>query len=387
MDANTALVEWLVTEARQLPNIRLILDALIGRLRAAGLPIARLVLSHPTLHPELNAVAYVWAESRPTVAEQPIPHGVENTPLFRNSPTRLIYEGEEFVRRRLEADDSAGFPIYAELKAEGHTDYVAQRLSFTRGRFAALAISTRRPGGFSDAEIELVRRLLPGLAAVLEIHLAWALTGALLDTYLGQGAGARVLTGQVRRGSVETIHAVLWYCDMRGFTSLSDRLPGPYLIAVLNDFFEALAEPVHAHGGEVLKFIGDAMLAVFRIDARTSDAEACETALTAAEVAIQGMKRLNRRRASEAKGPLDFGLALHIGDVMYGNVGAPARLDFTVTGPSVNLAARIEGLSAQLGRQLVLSSAFVARCPGAFTSLGRFALKGIAEPQELFAPA
>lgn len=387
MDTNNDLAEWLISEGRQLPNIELILQGLIERLREKGLPIARVLLSHSTLHPELSAVTYIWTEDRGSVAESPIPHGVQATQIYLDSPIRHIYEGQDMVRGRLDGAAPFAYPIFDELKAEGFTDYVAYRLALSRGQAAPIAIATRRPGGFTDAECETVRWLLPSLAAVIEIHLLWSLTGSLLNTYLGPDAGSRVLTGQVRRGSVDTIHAVIWYCDMRGFTGLSNRLPGSYLVAVLNDFFEAVAEPVHAHGGEVLKFIGDAMLAVFRIDDRTTDAEACETALTAAELAIQGMKRLNRRRLSEEKPPLDFGLALHIGDVMYGNVGAPTRLDFTVTGPAVNLAARIEGLSGELGHQLLLSSAFVARCPGAFTSLGKFPVKGLAAPQEVFAPA
>ncbi|MGD9536112.1 MAG: adenylate/guanylate cyclase domain-containing protein [Alphaproteobacteria bacterium] len=359
----------------------------MARLRDAGLPIARFVLSQPTLHPELRAVAYNWTEAKPAMVELRLPHGVETTQIYLNSPTRLIYDGADMVRRRLEGDEEPPFPILKELKAEGHTDYLARRLVLTQGRSAMVAISTRRQGGFTDGDLAMLDAVLPSLATVLELRMTWNLTATLLDTYVGHGAGERVLTGQIRRGSVETIPAVVWYCDMRGFTGLSDRLPGPFLIAVLNDFFETLAEPLGAQGGEVLKFIGDAMLAIFRIDERTSEAEACEMALVAAQLAIQGVRRLNRRRAGEDKPPLDFGLALHVGEVMYGNVGAPSRLDFTVTGPAVNLAARLEGMSGQLGRQLVVSSAFAACCPGEFVTLGRFPLKGMAEPQEIFAPA
>jgi adenylate cyclase len=381
------LAEWLVKDGRHLPSVPALLDSLVTRLRDAGMPVARFVLSHPTLHPELRAVSYSWTEAKPEITELQLPHGIETTQLYLNSPTRLVYEGADMVRHRLEGDAPLPFAILQDLKAEGYTDYLARRLVFMRSRPAMIALGARRPGGFTDGDLAMLEAVLPSLAAVLELRMAWNLTTTLLDTYVGHGAGERVLTGQIQRGSVETIPAVVWYCDMRGFTSLSDRLPGPFLIAVLNDFFEALAEPVGAHGGEVLKFIGDAMLAIFRIDERTSEEEACESALTAAELAVHGMRRLNRRRAGENKPPLDFGLALHLGEVMYGNVGAPSRLDFTVTGPAVNLAARLEGMSGQLGRQLVVSAAFAARCPGEFVSLGRFPLKGMAEPQAIFASA
>jgi adenylate cyclase len=227
--------------------------------------------------------------------------------------------------------------------------------------------------------------MIPALAFHLEVQALRRTARTLLDTYVGRQSGGRVLEGQIQRGSGETINAVIWLCDLRGFTNLSESLPRDTLIELLNSYFGAMCDAVASEGGEVLKFIGDAMLAIFPIgDNRTAT---CRAALTAAGRAQAALVEENKRREQADLPRIDYGLALHIGDVIYGNIGSDSRLDFTVIGPAVNLTARIESLSRQLGRQLLLSSDFVEAGGIAATSLGRFALKGVGAEQEILVPA
>jgi adenylate cyclase len=383
------LQHWLINQAATLPGMPEVLWALIGKLHGMDVPVARLACGEPTLHPETKTFGYRWEDGEGGVGTTAIGHGIERTDTYLDNPFRLILEGlETTIRRRLEGDGALDFPVLEELRDAGFTDYLVFALPSSAHRVAPLAWCTRRPGGFREDDIDLLAAILPALGLIAETHARQRLTRVLLDTYLGHDAGRQVLDGHVQLGDVATIRAVLWFCDLRGFTAMSDRLPPEFLIHVLNDYFAAMATPVQSHGGEILKFIGDAMLAIFRIGGGDDAGEVCETALSAAQMAVQDMRRLNRRRGREGKPPLDFGLALHLGDVMYGNIGASNRLDFTVIGPAVNLAARLQTLAGETDHQLVASAAFAKLCPaGSMTSIGRFPLKGIAEAQEAFVSA
>jgi adenylate cyclase len=207
----------------------------------------------------------------------------------------------------------------------------------------------------------------------------------LLDTYVGRQSGGRVLAGQIRRGTGETIRAVIWLCDLRGFTNLSETLPRDTLIDLLNGYFGPMCDVVAGQGGEILKFIGDAMLAIFPIGSET--AATCAAALVAAERAQAALIEENLRREPLGLPRIEYGLALHVGDVMYGNIGSDTRLDFTVIGPAVNLTARIESMCKQLGRPLLLSSDFVKAAGISAQSLGAFPLKGVGAEQEIFVPS
>jgi adenylate cyclase len=361
--------------------------ALVGlaeQLRDGGVPVERLAMAYPTLHPVIRAHSYLWRDDGAGIAEADIPHGMELTFHYRDSPVQQIYEHRRTQRYALAPDRAQSYPILEELAAEGYVDYFAMPLDFSTGAVGSIAWCTRQAGGFTREHAETLASLCFAVALVTEVHAGRRTISALLDTFLGHGTGERVISGQIRRGDGETIHAVLWFCDMRGFTALSNTTPRDELITLLNDFFEAAAEPITALGGEVLKFVGDAMLAIFRVGPEADDAEICEIALTAAEVAEQGIKRLNRQRRADGKEPIRFGLALHIGDVMYGNVGTPTRLDFTVTGPAVNLAQRLEKLAGALDRTVITSSAFAAHCPRPLVSLGTHQVKGLEQSIEAF---
>ena len=257
-------------------------------------------------------------------------------------------------------------------------------MPFADGSHKALSLATRRSGGFDADEVALFAATIPAVAFNLEVQALRRTARTLLDTYVGRQSGGRVLEGQIQRGSGETIRAVIWLCDLRGFTNLSEKLPRDKLIDLLNCYFGPMCDAVAAEGGEILKFIGDAMLAIFPIDADA--ARTCTAALSAAERAQAALAQENHRRESARLPRIEYGLALHVGDVMYGNIGSDTRLDFTVIGPAVNLTARIESMCRQLGRQLLLSADFVEAGGVAAQSLGVFALKGVGADQEIFAP-
>jgi adenylate cyclase len=229
---------------------------------------------------------------------------------------------------------------------------------------------------------------MPALSTVLETMVLRRLAVNVLDTYVGRDAGARILSGDIRRGTGATLRAVLWYCDLRGFTSLADRLPLADLIGLLNGYFEIMGGAVQTRGGEILKFIGDAMLAIFPLaDGEESEAHIrtkVNDALDAAADAIKEMELRNRELQAWGLPVLKAGIALHVGDVMYGNIGAPDRLDFTVIGPAVNLVSRIQGLSSELMRPVLTSEAFAAQCAERLVSEGRHPVKGLKEPIQVF---
>jgi adenylate cyclase len=255
---------------------------------------------------------------------------------------------------------------------------------FADGTHKALSLATARAGGFSDADMALFAALVPALGFNLEVQALRRTARTLLDTYVGRTSGGRVLDGQIRRGMGETIRAVIWLCDLRGFTALSEALPRDALIEMLNAYFGPMCDAVAEQGGEILKFIGDAMLAIFPV--ATEPGVACAHALAAAQAARAEIAEENGWRLQSGAPQIDYGIALHFGDVIYGNIGGDTRLDFTVIGPAVNLTARIESQCRALDRTLLLSADFVAASGVSAQSLGRFAFKGVAEPQELFAP-
>jgi adenylate cyclase len=300
---------------------------------------------------------------------------------------RTLFEGAGAVRQRLDLQDSAfPYPLFDQLRDEGLTDYVALPMTFSDGKIHGTTWSSDRPGGFESAHIAQIEDLLPAYSLLLEIHLNRRIAINILDTYVGHHAGERILAGQITRGGGQSVRAAIWLCDLRGFTALSESKGRDEVIGHLNRFFDCMAEPVERHGGEILKFMGDAMLAIFPLETE----QACARALQAAVEARRAMAGLNEELRAGGQEPLGFGIALHVGEVMYGNIGAVGRLDFTVIGRAVNLAARMQALCRVLGPTVLVSDTFVQRCsgvascPGAFRSLGEHQLVGIARPVELF---
>jgi len=376
-----AAVDWLIDGARSAPLPQQVLAQLCDRLVACGIPLWRVAVFVNTLHPQIIGRRFVW---RPG-AEVEISEGrfgLFDTPEFRENPVARVYATRKAIRRRL-ADPGCpmDFPILQELRAEGVNDYLASPLFFTDGAIHVVTCTTRQPGGFTDAQIAGVEAILTPLARVAEIRALRRTASTLLDTYVGHDAGERILAGHIRRGDIEDIHAAIWLSDMRGFTALADRQPSRVLIDLLNRYFDCQVPVILDHGAEVLKFMGDGLLAIFTIDG--DETEVCKRALAAAREAQTNIAALSR----SAMPGLRFGLALHVGDVLYGNVGSGNRLDFTCIGPAVNLAARIEALTGQLGRVILASGEFARYCPGEFVALGEFTLPGFSAAQLVFGPA
>ena len=386
------LVQWLWDEGWTIASLPALSRGLGRAMVAAGIPVMRLRLTLRTMHPQLAGLSHSWLRDGDTVEEFWPPLSVLQEDTFLKSPYALLFQGAGAVRRRLDVTGAVlDFPILEELRAQGATDYAALPVVFADGRIHAMTFATDRPGGFTTAELRTIAEMLPVLARLMEVHALRRTAETVLETYLGHLTGERVLDGLIHRGEGEDIHAVVWLCDLRGSTALADRLPRPVFLELLNDYFECMAGAVLAHRGEVLKFIGDAMLAIFPIGAITEypercpeHARACADAIAAAREAMRRMADLNRRRAERNQPPLRFGVALHLGDVMYGNVGAPGRLDFTVIGPAVNEAARLAAMCKVLERPVILSATFARVLPEHLVSLGFHALRGVRQPHELF---
>jgi adenylate cyclase len=286
--------------------------------------------------------------------------------------------------RRLDADAALDFPILEELRAEGYTDYLAMPLPFTDGRVQILSFASRAPLGFTHSQLADLEAILPGFALLVEVFESRRFTATLLETYLGRHTGERVLAGRITRGAGEIIPAALWYSDLRDFTATTAEIPPSEVLDLLGTFFDCMAGQVHAEDGEVLKFMGDGMLAIFPIRPDRVRKAACAAALRAAQAALAELDEVSRRRVAARQSPVRSGIALHFGEVVYGNIGARNRLDFTVIGSAVNLVARIENLCGRLGESLLFSRTFAESLDVPVESRGRFELKGLREAEEVF---
>ncbi|MGH6938707.1 adenylate/guanylate cyclase domain-containing protein [Hypericibacter sp.] len=380
------VAHWLLIDGREQKSSEGLIEGFCRRLADSGFPLFRFFVSVRTLHPQVAAQGFHWWRNRDQIKIVPREHGIYEEPAYLDSPIRLLHERHvSELRRRIE-DPAApiDFPILKDLKAEGVTDYLALPILFTSGTINTLAIASDRPGGFTAQEIAYFKGLLPIFTIALEVREIKRIASTLLDTYLGHDAGQRVLQGQIRRGAGVTMAAAIFYCDLRGFTALSESMAPDQVIELLNDYFGCMAAPVQALGGEVLKFIGDAMLAIFPIADDLDRDRACRTALKAGRQALMALDELNLRRREAGEATLEVGLALHTGTVMYGNIGAPDRLDFTVIGHAVNLTTRLERLCRQLGRRLVASERFASPCGIEMVPLGRFEVPGVHGAQAVF---
>jgi adenylate cyclase len=371
----TALVDWLIGGAPDCVPPQDVLRKLSEGLLAAGVPVSRNGVFVRTHHPQVAGRRFAWRRGGAMEVGE-LRYEVVATSGYIDSPVAYIYEKNVELRRPLgRADCPLDFPILKELREQGITDYLGTPLRFTFGEVHAATWATDAPGGFSDAHIAAIYSIVAPLARVAEIRALTRTSSALLDTYVGHKTGDRVRAGHIRRGDTEAIRAAIWLSDMRGFTSLSDRETPQTVIEVLNRYFDCQVPAITAHGGEVLKYIGDGLLAIFPVTETIDAGTACAEALAAAHEAKEAVAAVENMR---------FGLALHLGDVLYGNIGSGDRLDFTCIGPAVNLAARLEKVASQLGRSVVASRAFVEHAPREFVPLGDFDLAGFHEAQTAF---
>ncbi|MBV8451338.1 MAG: adenylate/guanylate cyclase domain-containing protein [Deltaproteobacteria bacterium] len=381
------VVQWMLSDGRRNSRMREFGAEMCRRIIAAGIPIWQGFCFVSTLHPEVSAAAYIFNRDAATAMRVVAGHDLSNSPEFIESPIAEVRRTQETLRRRLcDSDCPLDFSLLQQLKAEGGTDYVAIPMVRSDGETNAITFATDYKCGFTESEIAGLEYVAQALGVIVELQSSRRIAKSLLDTYIGRRTGQRVLSGSIRRGTGETIRAVIWDNDLRGFTALADRLPSEALNDLLNQYFEIMAGAVIAEGGEVLKFIGDGMLAIFEISDTADIGRACHCALRSARNAAVTAEQCNAGRIAAGKPVIRFGIALHLGEVYYGNIGAPGRLDFTVIGPAVNQASRLEKLSAELGRSIVTSASFAAAAPQCLESLGFHQLRGVAEAQELFSP-
>ena len=336
----SCIIRWLMTEGRYITDAKSFLESFAACLRDAGVDVSRITTGVPVLHPQLFSFSSLWERDK-GVTQRLYRADPGQDAILANSPIRSAYDGIPFRSRLTSPAKKQEFPILTELRNAGVTDYVVLPVPFSDGTNKAFSLSTTRVDGFYDGEIALFAAMMPAVAVNLEIQALRRMARTLLDTYVGRQSGGRVLAGQIRRGMGETINAVIWLSDLRGFTSLSESSPRDELIEMLNCYFGPMCDAVEASGGEVLKFIGDSVLAIFPTE-RTRPPRV--TTSRSGALGAGGHRRREVRRAASGAPQIHYGLALHVGDVMYGNIGGDARLDFTVIGPAVNLTSRIESM-------------------------------------------
>jgi adenylate cyclase len=387
-DSIDAIIKWLVGPARRVDSGLRVFDEFAWRMFAVGLPLLRVTLHARVLHPQYLGMTMHWWRTTGKSTQVMIAHEVADALRYEDNPVLRVSIGGETLRRRLDiAGANLDFPILHELKAEGATDYFALPIASAHGGNYMMSYVTDRPDGFTAAEIEDMTHVSQYIAIVADMHTQRALSRNVLNAYLGPNTGPKVLAGQIRRGTGEALAAVLWSSDLRGFTERSDRLPGDRMIAILNALFDAQAQAIAMHGGEILKFIGDGMLAIFPLDVAETQAEAARNALAAAFEALASIEALAGDPRLAGEPPLKVVVALHVGTAFYGNIGAADRLDFTVVGPAVNLVSRMQALGKALDVPIILSDDFARAYAAPLKSLGQHRLRGLATPHELFAPA
>jgi adenylate cyclase len=403
----TALGDWLADAGlRNLP-LEQVVDGFSRRLNELGVPVARTFVGMNTLHPMVRLRSLIWDRDSGPNARFEFRHVDIDAPILRESPfAPMLWHG--IAERRYDLTSpkpEREVPVFEELRAAGMTEWLGRVFPFgelaphftpqvggPQGAervgelFLVCSLTTDRPGGFANTDLETLRRLLPLFALAAKATTMRVIHRDLLAAYLGDDPASRVLAGTVMRGEVQGVEAALFYADLRDFTAIADALPGRDLIVLLDDCFDCMVKPVVARGGEILKFLGDGLLAIFRIEDKPR-AETCSLVLDAASEALSLMDALAANRTARSQSTPGLDIALHVGQVQYGNVGADARLDFTVIGPAVNEAARIELLCKELDRNLLISQPFAkaARaCSDRLVSLGRHRLRGVRDETELF---
>ena len=363
------------------------MQQLAQQMVSAGAPVDRLLITLSTLNPQVAATSYSWLKSDGKTVPFFPGHQIRQTDRYIGSPMQQLFETGKKVRQRLDQLPADAHLAYTELADDGFIDYLAMPIRFVQDLGSALIVATKKVEGFSDYDIECFRKLRSLLAPQLEVFSLRHQLLSLMNTYVGHRTGQKILSGMIRRGDADTLHAALWFSDLRGLTRLSESIPAEQILALLNEYFEYVSAAVSARGGEILRFIGDAMLIVFPIDANTSSHQACNNAIEAALDAQTTIATLNHQRRRHQQPEIHFGVGLNVGEVIYGNVGAPDRLDFTVMGPAVNRVARLETLTKTLEADILFSREFAELLDQPTRFLGDHEMKGLALPQAVFALA
>jgi len=379
------IVDWLVDGARAAERAEELVQHLCEALVESGMPLWRVGVFVRTLHPDVLGRGFIWRAGTDVIVGD-ANFSILDSSQYLTSPLSAMFASRKPVRHRIADDEGLDASRFLrELQSEGVTDYIAIPLLFTDGSCHAATWSTKQRGGFTDAQLGALHAITPALARVAEIRALRRTAVNLLDTYVGNHAGERILAGQIRRGHTAALDAAIWLSDMRGFTALSDSVAPDIVVEVLNRYFDCQVPAIVDQGGEVLKFMGDGLLAIFPVERGREDApDVCARALAAAREASRRVARLSDAESDSPGSSLRFAVALHIGQVLYGNIGGGNRLDFTCIGPAVNLAARIERLAAMLGRTIVASADFARHQADEWERVGEFTVPGIAATQTVF---
>ncbi len=379
------LIDWLFSEGRMIGNDTDFVLQFSRRLATCGAPVERVLVTILTLNPEIVATSNLWLKSTDKMRYFEAERHIRETDRYIGSPLQRLFDTEKRVRQRLDDLPEEAHLAYTELADDGFIDYLALPVMFAEGLGAALILNTKRPGGYSEHDIANFRVIRDYLTPIIEVHALRHLSKSLMNTYVGHRTGEKVLAGMIRRGDADIINAALWFSDLRNFTQMTETLPPQQVLELLNDYFEFVAAAVTARGGEVLRFIGDAMLIVFPIDDNMCQQTACIAALDSAIDAQNTIASLNHRRRRHGLPEIQFGVGLNIGEVVYGNVGAPDRLDFTVMRPAENRTPRLESLTKDHARNILFSEQFAQLIDTPSEYLGLHEMKGIAEPQAVYA--
>lgn len=381
------VVQWIYAEAVGRQDSLELIEELANRLRRGGVPVDRITTGIVLLHPNVRAESAVW-DSNGMRELRRYQASEELDERYQNSPLKIVYTEGRTVRCRIpvKAEENE-FGIVNDLRAEAYTDYIALPMPFSDGTTKALTFGTKAPGGFSDSHLGVFDSIIRPIATVCELSTLKRTAETLLDTYVGARAGRRVLNGTVQRGDGEFISAIVSFADLRGFTRLSNSLPPDLTVRFLNKYFGAMTAAVEAHGGEVLKFIGDEVMAIFPYETESEASDAALRALLAARETTVRISEINKHNMCIKTPEMNVGIALHAGEVFFGNVGSETRLDFTVIGPVVNMASRIAELAKDLNVQILVSDA-IAGIMGCRSGLyGEYQVKGFDDPVSVYSPS
>ncbi|MBB4291522.1 adenylate cyclase [Rhizobium leguminosarum] len=377
------ILKWLMEESWQERFTDNLFVQLCDRLLAAGIPVERGTMHFRLQHPQWLGARILWRPGMKEAVINRFDHGIDSAPQYLMSPANEIFNGVDEVRKTLSPGETYAYEVYETLGSEGYTYYIAWALKHTMDKRHMVSFATKEPGGFSARDVRYLRKLVAPLSVLSEIRIKNVLSRTLLQTYVGPRAAEQILAGSITRGSGATIEAAIMVCDLRDFSTLSNLWPRDDVIEMLNAYFDVLCRPVEQHGGEILKFMGDGMLAIFPL----SNPEASQNLVKAITESASGMAALNEANKKAGRPILRYGVGVHVGDVMYGNIGSEHRLDFTVIGPAVNLAARLESLTKKTGHAVLISREFVTAFGDhkLFNSIGKHVIRGEEDEVEVFA--
>lgn len=390
----SSVLGWLVESAVDEESYDCVFENLCNRLRDIGLPLLRANLGMNTLHPLVESEGMMWIHGKGLTVEG-YAHGSNVRDIWLRSPLYWMVSNNlgELRQNLTDAAERRRFPVFSELAELGGTDYLAMASRFgdeenangIRNGILTSWVSDCKDG-FSEEHIKAFRRLQPYLALVAKLSQQQNTATNVVSAFLGKEVGRRVLKGQIQLGDVECIPAVIWLCDLRDSTAMAEQANANDYLKTLNTYFSCTAGAVVEHGGQILHFLGDAVLAIFPVTQHITQTEAAEKALTASHAARIRLHTLNQQRIEKGQKQLEYGLALHVGDVLYGNIGIPDRIDFSVVGRAVNEVSRLESLTKEVGQQLLVSKAFKCLVNQPWRSLGTFSAKGVSDGLEVYAP-